>query len=100
MSSIDYRTLYNRYQRSLKRKGESWFEENILNPLYEEEKDGVVVSTGVMDENTTIRRSAIPVELRISAAEGALDDYLDGSNSSNGGIKCISLNRGNSVIEN
>tara|TARA_R110000764_G_C10836277_1_gene363507 strand:- start:80 stop:382 length:303 start_codon:yes stop_codon:yes gene_type:complete len=99
VSQLNYSALYNRYKKSLELEGEDYFTTNILTCLRDEELNGAVVSTGVMDENTSIRRSAVPVELRISAAEGALLDFRNGTLNYTGGIKSININRGNDHID-
>ena len=93
-NQVNHHSLYNRYTLELNTHGEDWFKTNVLDLLYDEEREGVVISTGVMDENTTIRRSAIPVELRIGAAVAALADFKSGDDSGAGGVKSISVNRG------
>ena len=98
MSQLNYSALYNRYKKSLELEGEEYFTTNILTCLRDEEMNGAVVSTGVMDENTSIRRSAVPVELRISAAEGALIDFRAVTLDYTGGIKSININRGSDNI--
>ena len=91
--SMGYQDLYNGYKKTLQLEGECYFRKNVLAPLREEEKDGAVISTGVMDENTSIRRSAIPVELRRSAAEGVLLDHMNGTDENAGGLRVSSINR-------
>lgn len=99
MATENYQSLYNRYIKYLKLEGEESFRTNILEPLRSEEKDGAIMSTGAMDENTSIRRSAVLVETRVSAAEGALIDFRSGSADHTGGIKSMSINRGCSYMD-
>lgn len=99
VASVNYQDLYARYKNSLELDGEEAFRRDVLEPLRDEERSGVVISTGVMDENTSIRRSAIPVELRLKAAEGALLDFRSGGNGRAGGVRVVSVDRGWGCVE-
>ncbi len=98
VGKINYETLYNKYSRTLELEGEQYFRDEVLTTLRAEEKEGVVTATGVLDENTSIRRSAVPVELRLSAAEGALIDFRSGCRDNAGGVRCVNINRGGSAV--
>jgi len=90
----DHLTLVNRYLRTIRRKGVASFEETELKELEDEERTGVVTNTSAGDESTTIRRSPVPIDQRIAAAEQALEHFENGTVP---GIKRMRVNRGNSI---
>ena len=75
---VDNETLVKRYLREIRRVGQETFEADTLSKLKAAEMDGEVVSTGTMDENVALRRSAVPIEARVAAAEQALEHFENG----------------------
>lgn len=75
---VNNQLLVKRYFREIKRKGLDEFKATTLARLEEEEADGVITSTSVLDESHQIRRSAVPIEARIAAAEQAIEQFENG----------------------